>query len=53
MRRHTLGDHVINFTTGIKGNNPTKKDIESVLVKKLVETLTKGALTIYPLLPEN
>nr|XP_009614609.1 uncharacterized protein LOC104107492 [Nicotiana tomentosiformis] len=38
-------DHVTTFTTGVKSNNLTKQDIESVLVKKFGETLTKGALT--------
>ena len=31
----------------------TKQEIESVLVKKFGETLTKGALTWYSLLSEN
>ncbi|XP_075086104.1 uncharacterized protein LOC142168842 [Nicotiana tabacum] len=46
-------DHVTTFTTGVKSNNLTKQDIESVLVKKFGETLTKGALTWYSLLPKN
>ncbi|XP_070022487.1 uncharacterized protein [Nicotiana sylvestris] len=46
-------DHVTAFTTGVKGNNLTKQEIESVLVKKFGETLIKGALTWYSLLPEN
>ncbi|XP_070010518.1 uncharacterized protein [Nicotiana sylvestris] len=46
-------DHVTTFTTGVKGNDLTKQEIESVLVKKFGETLTKGALTWYSLLPEN
>ncbi|XP_070049628.1 uncharacterized protein [Nicotiana tomentosiformis] len=46
-------DHVTAFTTGVKGNDLTKQEIESVLVKKFGETLTKGALTWYSLLPEN
>nr|XP_009595803.1 uncharacterized protein LOC104092028 [Nicotiana tomentosiformis] len=31
-------DHVTAFTTGVKGNDLTKQDIESVLVKKFGET---------------
>ncbi|XP_070004240.1 uncharacterized protein [Nicotiana sylvestris] len=46
-------DHVTAFTTGVKGNDLTKQEIESVLVKKFGETLTKGALIWYSLLPEN
>ncbi|XP_070016035.1 uncharacterized protein [Nicotiana sylvestris] len=46
-------DHVTAFTTGVKGNDLTKQEIESVLVKKFGETLTKGVLTWYSLLPEN
>ncbi|XP_070022187.1 uncharacterized protein [Nicotiana sylvestris] len=46
-------DHVIAFTTGVKGNDLTKQEIELVLVKKFGETLTKGALTWYSLLPKN
>ncbi|XP_070028852.1 uncharacterized protein [Nicotiana sylvestris] len=46
-------DHVTAFTTGVKGNDLTKQEIESVLVKKYGETLTKGVLTWYSLLPEN
>ncbi|XP_019248092.1 PREDICTED: acyl-coenzyme A thioesterase 13-like isoform X2 [Nicotiana attenuata] len=34
-------DHVTAFTTGVKGNDLTKQEIESVLVKKFGETLTK------------
>ncbi|XP_070050353.1 uncharacterized protein [Nicotiana tomentosiformis] len=46
-------DYVTAFTTGVKGNDLTKQEIESVLVKKFGETLTKGALTCYYLLPKN
>ncbi|XP_070049009.1 uncharacterized protein [Nicotiana tomentosiformis] len=46
-------DHVTAFTAGVKGNDLTKQEIESVLVKKFGETLTKGALTWYSLLPKN
>ncbi|XP_070056830.1 uncharacterized protein [Nicotiana tomentosiformis] len=38
---------------GVNENDLTKQEIESVLVKKFGETLTKGALTWYSLLPEN
>ncbi|XP_070046302.1 uncharacterized protein [Nicotiana tomentosiformis] len=46
-------DYITAFTTGVKGNNLTKQEIESVLVKRFGETLMKGALTWYSLLPEN
>ncbi|XP_070004961.1 uncharacterized protein [Nicotiana sylvestris] len=46
-------DHVTTFTTGAKGNDLTKQEIESVLVKQFGEMFTKGALTWYSLLPEN
>ncbi|XP_070045812.1 uncharacterized protein [Nicotiana tomentosiformis] len=46
-------DHIIAFTTGVKGNDLTKQEIESVLVKKFGEILTKGVLIWYSLLPEN
>nr|XP_009791402.1 PREDICTED: uncharacterized protein LOC104238670 [Nicotiana sylvestris] len=46
-------DHVTAFTTGVKGNDLTKQEIESVLVKKFGEALTQGVLTWYSLLPEN
>ncbi|XP_070021680.1 uncharacterized protein [Nicotiana sylvestris] len=37
-------DHMTAFTTGVKGNYLTKQEIESVLVKKFGETLTKAHL---------
>lgn len=37
-------DHVIAFTTGVKGNNLTKQEIKSILVKKFGDILTEGAL---------
>nr|XP_009619764.1 uncharacterized protein LOC104111715 [Nicotiana tomentosiformis] len=46
-------DHITAFTTSLKGNNLTKQEIESVLVKRFGETLKKGVLTWYSLLPEN
>ncbi|XP_070015783.1 uncharacterized protein [Nicotiana sylvestris] len=45
--------HVSALTTGVKGNDLTIQEIESFLVKKFGETLAKGALTWYSLLPEN
>lgn len=35
-------DHMIAFITGVERNDLTKQEIESVLIKKLGETLTKG-----------
>ncbi|XP_070026640.1 uncharacterized protein [Nicotiana sylvestris] len=46
-------DHVVAFTTSVKGNDLTKQEIESVLVKKFGEILTKRTLTWYYLLPKN
>ncbi|XP_070018121.1 uncharacterized protein [Nicotiana sylvestris] len=46
-------DHVTAFTSGVKGNDFTKQEIELVYAKKFDETLTKGALTWCSLLPEN
>ncbi|XP_070014518.1 uncharacterized protein [Nicotiana sylvestris] len=46
-------DHVTSFTIVVKGNNLTKQEIKSVLVKKFGETLTKGALIWYFLLPKK
>ncbi|XP_019258146.1 PREDICTED: uncharacterized protein LOC109236419 [Nicotiana attenuata] len=37
----------------VKGNDLAPLEIESVLLKKFRETLTKGALTWYSLLPEH
>ncbi|XP_075110417.1 uncharacterized protein LOC142181302 [Nicotiana tabacum] len=38
-------DHVTAITTSVKGNDLTKQEIESVLVKIFGKILTKGALT--------
>ncbi|XP_070030618.1 uncharacterized protein [Nicotiana sylvestris] len=46
-------DHVIVFRTSVKGNDLSKQEIESVLVKIFRETLINGALTWYSLLLEN
>lgn len=48
-----LRDHIITYTTGINGNDLTKEEMWSVLVKKFGETLTKGALTWYFYLPKH
>lgn len=45
--------HMMAQTTIIKRNNLTKSEIESVLMKKFGETLTKGVLTLYSMLPRN
>jgi len=37
----------------VKGNDLAQHEIEFVLLKKFSETLTKGALTWYYLLPEH
>lgn len=41
------------YTTGIKGNDLTKEDIDYVLVMQFGETLTKGSLNRYSRLPKN
>nr|XP_009622700.1 uncharacterized protein LOC104114060 [Nicotiana tomentosiformis] len=46
-------DHITTYTTAMKGNNLAPHEIESVLLKKFGEALTKGALTWYSLLPEH
>lgn len=46
-------DHIIAYTTRIKGNNRTKEEIKSVFAKKFIKILTKGALTWYFHSPEN
>ena len=37
--------HIITYTTTVKGKDLAPPEIESVLLKKPSETLTKGALT--------
>ncbi|XP_070034871.1 uncharacterized protein [Nicotiana tomentosiformis] len=46
-------DHITTYTIAIKGNDLAPHEIESVLLKKFGETLTRGALTWYSLLPEH
>ncbi|XP_070041127.1 uncharacterized protein [Nicotiana tomentosiformis] len=45
--------HITIYTTAVKGNDLTPREIEYVLLKKFGETLTRGALTWYSLLPEH
>nr|XP_009800539.1 PREDICTED: uncharacterized protein LOC104246427 [Nicotiana sylvestris] len=46
-------EHIISYTCGIKGNNLNDDEIESVLLKKFGETLSKGAMIWYHNLPLN
>ncbi|XP_059315842.1 uncharacterized protein LOC132066564 [Lycium ferocissimum] len=46
-------EHVTSYTRAIKGNDIEEDEIESVLLKKFRETLSKGALTWYDHLPEH
>ena len=46
-------EHVTSYTCAIKGNDLEEDEIESVLLKKFGETLSKGALTWYDHLPEH
>lgn len=46
-------EHITTYTTAVKGNDLAPHKIGSVLLKKFGETLTKGALTWYSLLPEH
>lgn len=39
-------DHVIAYTTGVKGRDLTKSENESVLVTKFKETLTKKSTNL-------
>ncbi|XP_070021871.1 uncharacterized protein [Nicotiana sylvestris] len=41
------------YTTAVKGNDLAPHEIESVLLKKFGETLTRGTLMWYSLLPEH
>nr|XP_016432339.1 PREDICTED: uncharacterized protein LOC107758997 [Nicotiana tabacum] len=45
--------HITTYTTTVKGNNLAPHEITSVLLTKFGETLTKGDLTLYSLLPEH
>lgn len=46
-------EHITTYTTAVKENDLAPHGIESVLLKKFGEILTKGALTWYSLLPEH
>nr|XP_009778095.1 PREDICTED: uncharacterized protein LOC104227536 [Nicotiana sylvestris] len=46
-------EHVISYTCAIKGNDLEDDEIESVLWKKLGETLSNGAMIWYHNLPPN
>nr|XP_009805069.1 PREDICTED: uncharacterized protein LOC104250194 [Nicotiana sylvestris] len=46
-------EHVTSYTCAIKGNNLEDDEIESILLKKFVETLSKGAIIWYHNLPPN
>ncbi|XP_070047311.1 uncharacterized protein [Nicotiana tomentosiformis] len=45
-------EHISTYTMAVKGNNLAPHEIESVLLKKFGETLTRGALMWYSLLPD-
>ncbi|XP_070025909.1 uncharacterized protein [Nicotiana sylvestris] len=44
-------DHLIHYVIAVKGNDLSKEQVPSVLLKKFNETLTGGALTWYSQLP--
>ncbi|XP_019262964.1 PREDICTED: uncharacterized protein LOC109240745 [Nicotiana attenuata] len=44
-------DHLIHYVNAVKGNDLSKEQVPSVLLKKFGETLTGGALTWYSQLP--
>ncbi|XP_070046049.1 uncharacterized protein [Nicotiana tomentosiformis] len=46
-------EHVTSYTYAIKGNYLEDDEIESVLFKKLGETLSKGAMICYHNMPPN
>ncbi|XP_070009615.1 uncharacterized protein [Nicotiana sylvestris] len=46
-------EHITTYTCGIKGNDLEDYEIESVLLKKFRETLSKGAMIWYHNLPPN
>lgn len=46
-------DYVIAYMIGTKGKYLTKSKIEPVLEKKFGETIMKGAITWYTVLPKN
>ncbi|XP_070032699.1 uncharacterized protein [Nicotiana tomentosiformis] len=46
-------EHITTYTTEVERNDLAPYEIESVLLKKFGETLMRGALTWYSLLPEH
>ncbi|XP_070049438.1 uncharacterized protein [Nicotiana tomentosiformis] len=46
-------EHVTSYTCAIKGNDLEDDEIESILLKKFRETLSKGAMIWYHNLPPN
>ncbi|XP_070022175.1 uncharacterized protein [Nicotiana sylvestris] len=46
-------DQIIHYVTVVKGNDPSKEQVPSVLLKKFGETLIGGELTWYSQLPER
>ncbi|XP_070057126.1 uncharacterized protein [Nicotiana tomentosiformis] len=46
-------EHITTYTMAVKENDLAPHEIESVLLKKFGETLTRGALEWYSLLPEH
>lgn len=44
-------DHVTHYVTAVKGNDLSKEQVSSILLKMFGETLTGGALTWYSQLP--
>ncbi|XP_019266223.1 PREDICTED: uncharacterized protein LOC109243704 [Nicotiana attenuata] len=46
-------EHITSYTTAVIGNDLAPHEIESVLLTRFGETLTRGALTWYSLLPEH
>ncbi|XP_070008303.1 uncharacterized protein [Nicotiana sylvestris] len=46
-------EHITMYTGGIKGNDLKDDEIESILLKKFGETLSKGAMIWYHNLPLN
>ncbi|XP_070039084.1 uncharacterized protein [Nicotiana tomentosiformis] len=46
-------EHVTSYTCALKGNDLEDNEIESVLLKKFGETLSKGSMIWYHNLPPN
>ncbi|XP_070045736.1 uncharacterized protein [Nicotiana tomentosiformis] len=46
-------EHITTYTIAVKGNDLAPHEIDSILLMKFGETLTKGTLTRYSLLPEH